>query len=129
MKTVILDTNFLLIPHQFRINILAELEKLVESAHEFVIGEPVMAELRGLAKSRGKKGIAARVALAGIEKHGMRIIPSPIPRADDWVAEYCKENPGVIVCTNDIELRRRLKGLGNRTRLIVMRTRTKIFWA
>lgn len=130
MKTVILDTNFLLIPHQFRIDIIRELDKLLESAHEFVIGEPVMAELNGLARTRRKEGIAARVALQGIGKKGMRIIASPVPRADDWIVEYCTGHPGTIVCTNDIELRRRLKALKDTgTRIIVMRTRTKIFWA
>lgn len=126
MKTVILDTNFLLIPHQFRIDVLREIDKLLEEAHRIVVSEPIMAELRGLAAQRGKGGVAARVALEGIKKKGIEVMPSEIRNGDEWIVDYAGKNPGTIVCTNDIELRRRLRKSG--ARVIVMRTRTKIFW-
>ncbi len=128
MKTIILDTNFLLIPYQFKINIMAALDKLVESAHELAVGEPVLAELKRLSKGRKKESIAARVALEIIERNKLRIIESNIRAADDWIVEYCKANPRTIVCTNDIGIRTRLKA-ETHSRIIVMRTRTKIFWA
>ncbi len=128
-KTVVLDTNFLLIPHQFKINVMAELDKLVDTAHELVVGEPIVAEVRGLASGRGKAGIAARVALEAIRRNKIKVIPSPLTDGDEWIVEYCKAHPKTIVCTNDLELRRRLKAEGTGTRIIVMRTRTKIFWA
>ncbi len=124
---VILDTNFLLIPHQFRINIIAELEKLIESAHELVVGEPVRTELEGLAKGRTKEGVAAKVALEALRRGKLKEISSGEKDADRWILDYCTRNPGTIVCTNDIELRKKLKGTG--TRIITMRTRTRIFWA
>ncbi|MFA5076949.1 MAG: PIN domain-containing protein [Candidatus Micrarchaeia archaeon] len=127
MRTVILDTNFLLIPHQFRINIMEELERLIEGPHELAVSDAIVHELKGLARGRGKEGVAARVALEGIARKKIKTIKSAETNADRWIAEYCAENPGTIVCTNDIALRRELKAAG--ARIIVMRTRTRIFWA
>lgn len=129
MKTVILDTNFLLIPHQFKIDIFARLERLLEEHHQFVISSAIMGELKGLAHSRGKDGVAARVALLGVEKYKdkIKLIETEERDADKWITEYCMANPKTIVCTNDIGLRVKLKAM--RIRIIVMRTRTSIFWA
>lgn len=129
MKTVILDTNFLFIPHQFKINIIVELEKLLESAHELVISTAILNELKEIAKGRGKDSVAARVALEGIKKQNIRVIETTEKDADSWIVEYCTKNHGTIVCTNDIILRKKLKKANVGARLIVMRTRTKIFWA
>ncbi len=128
MKTVILDTNFLLIPHQFRINILEELERLLEEAHELAVSSPIIGELKGIAKDRGKAGIGARIALEAIKRNKIRIIEAKERDADLWILDYCAGHPGTIVCTNDANLRKLLKGKTD-ARLIVMRTRTKIFWA
>ncbi len=128
MKTVILDTNFLLIPHQFRINIIAELEKLLEEAHELVVSTAIIGELSGVGRGRGKDAVAARVALEAIRKNKIRTLETEETDADRWILDYCAGHPGTIVCTNDIELRKALKKETN-ARVIVMRTRTRIFWA
>ncbi len=126
MKTVILDTNFLLIPHQYKIDILAKLEHLFEESYELVVSSAIIGELNGLIKSRRKDGIAARVALIGIKKKNIRIIETNETNTDKWIIDYCTAHPDIIVCTNDIELKRILKKM--RTRIITMRTRTSIFW-
>lgn len=127
MKTVILDTNFLLISHQFRINVMAAMEKLLHQPHEFVICRAIENELKGIAKGRGRAGIAARVALKMAEKNKFRVLPGEAGSADEWIVNYCAANPGTIVCTNDIILRRALRG--TKARIVVMRSRTKVFWA
>lgn len=127
MKTVILDTNFLLIPYQFKINVIAAVEKLLEEAHEIVVSTAIVKELEGIAKSRGKDGIAARLALEIVKKSGIHTIKTDEHDADEWIMGYCAKHPGTIVCTNDINLRKELKQVG--ARVVVMRTRTRIFWA
>ncbi|MDD5337562.1 MAG: hypothetical protein PHS02_03710 [Candidatus ainarchaeum sp.] len=126
MRTVILDTNFLLIPHQFRIDIVGELEKLIEGPHQLAVSDAIIGELRGLAKSHGKEGAAARVALEGIRKGAIKIMEGREQDADRWIVDYCSKNPGTVVCTNDVALRRELKKF--HVRIVVMRTRTRIFW-
>src|SRR5467141_4429498 len=63
MQAVVLDANALLLPFQFRVNLEAELRRLLGD-HEIFIPSPVMDELRGLAKSvreaRGGLRLAAR---------------------------------------------------------------------
>lgn len=127
MKPIILDTNFLLIPHQFKINIIAEIERLIEGAHKLIVSEPIIAELEGLGKERGKEGVAARVALEIIQKNKIQIIKSKEKNADKWIIDYCSKH-SAIVCTNDFELRKELKKKTD-AQIIVMRTRTRIFWA
>lgn len=127
MKTVILDTNFLLIPHQFKINILAELERLLQEPHEIVVCTSIIEELRKIAEGRGKDGVAARVALEGIAQKKIKVLGSKGINADDWIIQYCEKQVRTIVCTNDVKLRKELKKIG--ARIITMRTRTKIFWA
>ena len=126
MKSVIIDTNFLLVPHQFGINIIEQLERLIEVPHEMVVSSAIIHELNGIAKNRGKTGAAARVALQAVEKKKIRCIESQEKDADTWIMVYCSENPGTIVCTNDVELKHKLKGLT--VRIVVMRNRARISW-
>src|SRR5881296_2352663 len=63
VQAVVLDANALLLPFQFRVNLEAELRRLVGD-HEIFIPSPVMEELRGLSKSvreaRGAQKLAER---------------------------------------------------------------------
>ncbi|MBI5224221.1 DNA-binding protein [Candidatus Micrarchaeota archaeon] len=109
-RPVILDTNFLLIPYQFKINIVVEIERLLERAHYFVISSRTVAELEHISKTRNKDGRAATLALKTIEanKKNIEIIQST-QEVDDWIYENA-EKMHAVVCTNDAQLRRRLKG-------------------
>ncbi|MBU1681177.1 hypothetical protein KKE38_00005, partial [Candidatus Micrarchaeota archaeon] len=44
-RIVILDTNFLLVPFQFKINVIKELDYLLEVSHKFVISSRTIVEL------------------------------------------------------------------------------------
>lgn len=123
-RAVVIDTNFFLIPYQFKIDILTELEHLIDVHHVFVITSRTIKELEKLAENAGKKGAGARLALKIIEANKKRIevIDSNKP-VDMWIEEYA-EIHGAIVCTNDIGLKKKLKENG--LKVISLRGKTKI---
>ena len=110
MKTVILDTNFLLIPVQFKIDIFSEIPNILEDKVEFVVPDKVIEELKRLRESKGKDSIAASVALTLLKKRKIRVVKISWP-VDRSLLEF----DNVIVATNDKVLRRRLKAKGIRT--------------
>ncbi|MFH1211653.1 MAG: PIN domain-containing protein [Candidatus Woesearchaeota archaeon] len=61
---VILDTNFLLIPYQFHVDIFSEIERVVNFPYELCITEGTMAELEKLSQSSAQKErLAAKLGL------------------------------------------------------------------
>lgn len=123
-RAVIIDTNFFLIPYQFRIDIFTELEYLIDMNHYFVITSKTLRELGKIAENAGKKGAGARLALKIIDANRNRIevIESNKP-VDTWIEDY-SEKTGAIVCTNDIRLKKKLKDNG--IKVISLRGKTKL---
>ena len=108
-RPVILDTNFLMVPFQFKLDILRALDDLVDYSHCFVVSSRSVKELRAIAREVGKSGMAARLALKMLEANRARIeIVQSDVEVDDWIVEYATENKA-IVCTNDSKLRKRLR--------------------
>ncbi|MEW5996886.1 MAG: PIN domain-containing protein [Candidatus Micrarchaeota archaeon] len=122
LKKVVLDTNFLLLPYQFGVDIAKQIEGLLEAPHELVVPDGVAAELGKLAKGRGKEGAAARFALKFLEAHKVRRVRSA-GDVDGWIAEYA-EKEGAVVATNDAALRHKLKNAG--VKVIVLRSRARL---
>lgn len=108
-RKVIIDTNFFLIPHNYKIDIFNELDYLIEVHHKYVASTKTVKELEKIAENKGKTGAAAKFALKIIEaqKDKMEIIPSGMP-VDEWIERYARET-GAIVCTNDKALKNKLK--------------------
>ncbi|MEM2908960.1 MAG: hypothetical protein QW590_02730 [Candidatus Bilamarchaeaceae archaeon] len=111
-RHVVIDTNFFLIPYQFKIDIFSELEGLVEIHHIYVITSKTIKELEKLAQNQGKTGAAARLALKIIQvnKERLEIVQSNSP-VDRWIEKYAYEK-GAIVCTNDKQLKSKLRENG-----------------
>ena len=124
-RDVVLDTNFLLLPFQFRINIIKELDYLIEKSHRYVISSRTLAELKKLGKAAGKNGMAARLALKMIDASKIDVVKSDMP-VDDWVVRYSKDN-NAIACTNDRLLRKRLMGLD--VKVVTLKSRSKLGFA
>ncbi|MFH1285774.1 MAG: PIN domain-containing protein [Candidatus Micrarchaeota archaeon] len=109
MKKVVLDTNALMLPIQFKVDIFAELARLMDEPFEVVTCSSVIKELGTIARGKGKDGIAARFALRLLEKHNVKILESfNYKYADDWIVKFAKEEHAVV-CTSDFDLRRRLQ--------------------
>src|SRR2546427_9659798 len=92
MQAVVLDSNALLLPFQFRVNLEPELRRLLGD-HEIFIPSPVMDELRGLAKS-------AREARGGLRlATRCRVLQVP-GNADDAVLDAASQLKAGVV-SND----------------------------
>ncbi len=103
MQTVLLDTNALLLPFQFRLNLQAELRRLLGD-HEALVPSPVLDELRGLTKSTKEAKAALRLASS------FRMLPVE-GEADDALLDAARRMRAIVV-TNDAVLLRRLKEAG-----------------
>lgn len=114
---ILLDTNFLMLPHEHRIDIFSEIERIVLEAHEIVVPSGVIEELGKIARGSGKDSVSANVAIKLIELNNLRVIKSD-GNVDDFVKRYVDEHKGIIVCTNDKALKRAIK---NKTTVICMR--------
>ncbi len=123
-RPIILDTNILLLPFQFKINILLELEYLVDVSHHYVISSRTIGELSKIGRSVGKDGMAARLALKLVEANKAKItVIENDEYVDKWIEEYAVANRA-IVCTNDSKLRRRLLDLD--IKVISMKSKSKL---
>ncbi|MFQ6107823.1 MAG: PIN domain-containing protein [Thermoplasmata archaeon] len=92
MRRVVLDTNALMMPFQFGLNLDLELERLL-GPHEVVVPKPVLDELASLAA----RNIPARKALRLARKYE---IVDCEGRPDDVLVELARDH-GMIVVSND----------------------------
>lgn len=123
-RPVVLDTNFLLIPFRFKIDILRELDYLIEKNHRYVIPSSSLAELRKISESIGRNGMAARLALKLVEANKAVIdVVKSKGHVDDWIVDYARRN-AAIVCTNDSMLRKRLRALD--IKVVTMKSKSKL---
>lgn len=113
--TIIFDTNFLLIPEKFKIDIFEKARKLINKAPlDLAIIDKTIYELQEIAHGRGKDALSAKVALELINAKKLTVIASPDERyVDDLlvgIRDICPNEP--IIATQDKTLKRRLKAKG-----------------
>ena len=128
MVKIVVDTNFLLIPFQFRVDVFREAERLLEERTEFVVLSPCVAELKAM--SAGKEGTgrdrrAAKAALTLLEKMPVKVAKAA-GAADDAIIDYAVKHKAVV-CTNDRELRKKLRENG--ARVIGLREKSHLAFA
>ena len=103
---VLLDTNALLMPAQFGVDLYDELLALFGDFEPIAL-EEVVGELSGLARGRGRDAAAARVGLALVRRSTVVPSGSTAEGVDNRVIEYARRE-GCTVVTNDRELRNAL---------------------
>jgi len=110
---VILDSNFLMIPSQFRIDIFSELRRTLNRRVQIIVLSPVRDELRRISLRGNPKTIKqAERALKIIDDvEVVDIKHNPGESVDDLIIRVAKEW-NCPVATNDGELRKRLKDIG-----------------
>jgi len=101
----LLDTNFLLIPAQFHVDVFSELSHFGKP--ELYTLTLVVKELDKLSRSRGRKAAHARIALLLLKKEGVRILGSPSQTTDAGIVNAARK--GFVVCTQDRALIKRLR--------------------
>jgi len=108
---IILDSNALFVPLEFKVDIFEETRRLLGRNVEFIVLSPVKAELELLAaneasKVRRQASFALRLSqkcqIVAVEDHGKE--------TDDCIVEVAR-NWAVPVFTNDRVLRRRLRDI------------------
>ncbi|MEM4347553.1 MAG: nucleotide-binding protein [Candidatus Altiarchaeota archaeon] len=122
MIKIFIDTNFWLLPYIKKIDIFSEIERLVPEKYEILVSESVIEELKKIQKKgNGKEKIAAEIALILIEKKAKKI---PNGKNTDKLILKISEKENMIICTNDKNLRKKLKEKS--LRVIGMRGKEKL---
>ena len=83
-KTVLLDTNFLTIPEQFKVDIFSEIDKICHFPYELCVLPQIVEELKFLAVDKQTKVAdrrAAKVALQLISRKGVKVVAAAPPAA------------------------------------------------
>lgn len=109
MKKIILDTNFLLIPGKFKVDIFSEIDKVVHFNYGLFVVSATITELRKLSSSKelgSNDRQNAKMALDMIERKKIKIIDCEEDYADDAIVKVSDED--TIVATADTELKHRL---------------------
>ncbi len=109
---IILDSNALFVPLQFRIDIFEELKKLLKTRFEPVVLSPILQELRKLAEEGSPKMRKdASIALSLVEKCTIgKLADDPMDHPDDAIVRVASEWK-CPVFTNDRQLRKRLRDI------------------
>lgn len=108
MRAVVLDTNALMMPYQYGINIEKELTRLLGICR-IIIPRTVVEEIEKLSEQEGKIGRAAKLGLSIIKKRGFRLVETE-NMGDDGVLETAIKMDAAIL-TNDKELKNKAREL------------------
>jgi len=121
---VVLDSNFLMIPFQFKIDIFQEIEYLLQKKVDFVVPSAVKSELTGIS-SRGGEG-APEASLALQLASRCRVVEvnlEPQETVDDAILK-ASQKLGAIVATTDIDLKKRLRAIN--VPVVYLREKSKL---
>ncbi|MDP3765171.1 MAG: hypothetical protein Q8R04_01535 [Nanoarchaeota archaeon] len=118
MKRIIIDTNFLLIPYKFKVDIFSEFSRVCTFNYELFIFEQSIDELKSIIeKQSGKSKKAAQFALKLIKLKNIGIIKSGQKDVDSLILESLTED--TLIATQDINLKREILKKG--TSVIIIR--------
>jgi rRNA-processing protein FCF1 len=104
---VVLDTNFIMVPFQFGVDIASELDRTLGFKYELCTTDSVMRELMLLSREKGRDGRAAKASFE-LAKN-LTIIPAEGSADDALLALASKDT---IICTNDKVLKEKIKRKG-----------------
>ena len=109
-KEVVIDTNFFMVPFQFNVDVIAELEKLLPS-YKLTTPSFVINELKGLKNNnKGKIRLNANLALKLANSSKVEI--KDISLLENETVDDALLRVSEVLATNDIELKKRAKDKG-----------------
>ena len=121
---VILDSNFLMVPFQFNIDIFQEIEYLLQKKVDFIVPSSVKLELTGISARGGEGASEASLALQLASRcRVVEVSLQPQETVDDAIIKAAQKL-GAVVATNDIELKKKLRGI--HIAVIFMRDKSKL---
>ena len=114
MKRIIIDTNFLMIPYKFRVDIFSEFNRICNFNYELFIFDETIHELKKIVErqsnanelrlqSTGKDKKSAQFALKLIKLKNIGIIKSGQKDVDSLILENLNEN--TVVASLDARLK------------------------
>ena len=121
---VILDSNFLMIPFQFNLDIFQEIEFLLQKKVDFVVPSAVKTELTGISARGGEGAPEASLALQLASRcRVVEVALQPNETVDDAIFKAA-EKLGALVATTDIELKQRLRSIN--VPVVYLREKSKL---
>ncbi len=107
MKKIIIDTNFLMIPYQFGVDIFSEFYRICSFNYKLYIFEQSIGELKNITqKQSGRSKKAAQFALKLIKLKNINIIKSENKDVDSLILGSLDKD--AIIATQDILLKKKL---------------------
>jgi rRNA-processing protein FCF1 len=109
MKSIILDTNFLLVPAQLKIDIFSEMNSLFPEKIQLFIVNKSLKELDKIAsEGRQKEKLQVKLTKALLKTQNIKILACDQEGSvDDLLVAFSKK--GYIIATQDQELKRRIR--------------------
>ena len=109
-KEVVIDTNFFMVPFQFNVDIITELENTLPS-YKLTTPSFVINELKGLKRNnKGKTRLNANLALKLANSSKVEI--KDISLLENETVDDALLRVSEVLATNDIELKNRAKNKG-----------------
>ena len=110
IKEVVIDTNFFMVPFQFNVDIITELEKVLPS-YKLTTPSFVINKLKGLKRNnKGKIRLNANLALKLANSSKVEI--KDISLLENETVDDALLRVSEVLATNDIELKKRAKAKG-----------------
>ena len=109
-KEVVIDTNFFMVPFQFNVDVITELEKLLPS-YKLTTPSFVINELKGL-KNNNKGKIRLNANLALKLANSAKVEIKDISLLENETVDDALLRVSEVLATNDIELKNRAKNKG-----------------
>ena len=99
MIKIIFDTNFAIIPFQFKVDIYSELDRIIDEKYEIYFLKAAIPELEKLR--------FGKAALELMKQKNVKIVDFPIIRGvDNTIVEFAKKEDAIIA-TQDKEVKRK----------------------
>ena len=109
-KEVVIDTNFFMVPFQFNVDVITELENTLPS-YKLTTPSFVINELKGLKRNnKGKTRLNANLALKLANSSKIEI--KDISLLENETVDDALLRVSEVLATNDIELKNRAKDKG-----------------
>lgn len=113
MKKIILDTNILMVPGKFKVDIFEEIDRIINDEYKLFTLDSVVDELKRLSKKKSKSANIAKLGLELLKSKNIDIIDVGKGSVDKQILDMSDKD--TIVATNDTELKKRLKKKGIKT--------------
>jgi hypothetical protein len=112
MHKIIIDTNFAMIPSQFKVDIFSEIDRICSFEHKVFVLDKTLEELNKIIiGQKGKNKRNANLALQILKAKAVSVIGTEKDLVvDDLIVDIIKKED--FVATQDKELKKRVKAKG-----------------